>query len=112
MADVPETNDGTSGPLAWLLVGPLVALMVAVPFLVFTAVLSVALAAIDSVVGLPVVTLGLFEAVGLPATVLGVPLLYSVVPSLLASLGLLASAGLDWEGTDSSGGGSVGSRWR
>jgi len=69
---------------------------------VFTAVLSTALVALNGVVDIPNVTLGLFEAPRMSASLMGIPLWYSVVPSLFASLALLVSTGLDWDGTDGS----------
>jgi hypothetical protein len=77
---------------------PVLAFVVAVPTVVLSVFLLGALAALNSVVALPVVTLGLFEVAGLPATVYGVPLLYGVAPSLLASIGMLVYTGGNWEG--------------
>ena len=105
----PETDEGTSGPLAYLLLVPLLVIIVGLPTVVFTAVFYVTLVAIEPMVGLPTVTLGLFELVGLPATADGVPLLYAVGPALLLSGTLLYWTGLDWEGTD--GGTSGTSGW-
>lgn len=46
----------------------------------------VVLMIVDQVVGLPTVTLGVAEAVGLPAVVNGVPLLYAGVLGLVSSV--------------------------
>jgi hypothetical protein len=97
----PDTDEGTSGPLAYLLAVPLLLFMFGVPAAVFTVVFFVTVLAVDSVVGVPAVTLGLFELAGLPGTVAGVPLLYSVVPGVVLSGLLMYWTGLDWEGTDS-----------
>lgn len=76
-----------------------VALSLVMGTVMFGVLWFAVLAAVEGTYGLPVVvTLGLFESVGLPATELGVPLVYPVVLGALTTV-LLGS------GSGSSGGG-------